>query len=89
MSLGTADQRSALPGVGGLVVLFAAGLLLASSWFVAYPVAVLSAAWLIAFAAMAVVFLFALRESRATGTGIFVAVGRSVKALGQFIWWFF
>jgi hypothetical protein len=33
--------------------------------------------------------LFALRESRATGTGIFVAVGRSVKALGQFIWWFF
>jgi hypothetical protein len=89
MSSGTAEQRRVLPVVVGLVVLFAAGLVLASSWFVTYPAAVLSAAWLIAFVAMAVVFLFAFRESRATGTGIFVAVGRSIKALGQFIWWFF
>jgi len=85
----TDDQRSAFLGAAGLVGLFAAGVALATSWFVSYPGPVLAAAWLVAVAAMAAVIVYAFRESRASGTGFFTAVGHSFKALGQFIVWFF
>jgi hypothetical protein len=42
----------------------------------ALPEIVLATAWLLAFAAMAVVIGFALREARAAGIGFLAAVGR-------------
>jgi len=70
-------------------VLFVAGLVLALSWLMPLPEFVLATAWLIAFAAMAVVIGFAFREARAEGIGFVVAVGKCFKALGRFVFWFF
>jgi len=89
MNSPAADQRSGLLSAAGLVAPLAAGMALASSWFVTFPAVVLLAAWLIAFAAMATVIDYALRESRAAGIGFLASIGRSFKALGRFIFWFF
>lgn len=69
MSSSPANQRSVFLGAAGLVVLFAAGMVLASSWLWSFPAEVLVGAWLVAFAAMATVIIYTFRESRATGTG--------------------
>ncbi len=76
-------------GAAGLVVLLAAGLVLASSWLVSYPGAVLLAAWLFALAGMVTVVVVAFRQARATNASFFGAVGQSFRALGQFILAFF
>lgn len=89
MSSSSPDRRSSFVAVTALLALLAAGIVLASSWFVTFPSLVLGAAWLIAVAAMGVVVVHAFRESRAARTGFFTAVGRSFKALGQFIAAFF
>jgi hypothetical protein len=89
MSAIEADQRQLILGAAGLVALFAAGLVLASSWLVSYPAAVLLAAWLFALAGMVAVLVVAFRQARATKTGFFAALGQSFKALGQFILAFF
>jgi len=89
MSAVEADQRRVFLGAAGLVALFAAGLVLASSWLVSYPAAVLLAAWLFALAGMAAVVVFAVRKARATGTSFIGAIGQSFKALAQFILAFF
>jgi hypothetical protein len=83
------EQRNAFLGATGLLVLFAAGIVLALSWLLPFPEFVLAAAWLVAFAAMAVVIGSAFREARATGVGLFAAVGKSFRALGRFVFWFF
>lgn len=89
MSAIEADRRRVMLGAAGLVALFAAGLMLASSWLVSYPAAVLLAAWLFALAGMVAVVVVAFRQSRATKTGFFGAIGQSFKALVQFILAFF
>lgn len=89
MSSPSADQRSGFVGAVGLVALLASGIVLASSWLLPFPGVVLVAAWVIAISAMATVIVYAFRESRAAGTGFLTAVGRSFKALGKFIAWFF
>lgn len=90
MSAIEADRRRRLLGATGLVALFAAGLvLLASSWLVAYPGAVLLAAWLLALAGMVVVVVVAFRQARATNTGFLGAIGGCFKALGEFVLAFF
>jgi hypothetical protein len=53
------------------------------------PEIALATAWLMAFAAMAVVIGSAFREARAAGIGPLAAVGRSSKALGLLVFWFF
>jgi hypothetical protein len=89
MSSTATSRRRALLGATGLVTLMASGLVLATSWFVAFPLLVVQAAWLVAIAAMITVFIAAFREARATDTGFLTALGRSFKALGQFIFWYF
>jgi hypothetical protein len=89
MSAIEANQRRVIVGAAGLVALLAAGLVLATSWLVSYSVAVLFTAWLIALAGMTFVLVAAFREARATGRSFFGAIGRSFKALGQFILAFF
>jgi hypothetical protein len=83
------DQRNTLLAATALLVLFAAGIVLALSWAVAFPGVILATAWLVAFLAMAVVIGSAFREARSTGVGFPAAIGRSVKALGHFALWFF
>ena len=89
MSSSPAEQPNILLGASGLLALFAAGIVLALSWLLPFPEIVLAAAWLVALAAMAVVVGSALREARAAGTGFLAAVGRSFRALGRFVFWFF
>lgn len=72
-----------------LLVLLVAGIVLALSWLVPFPEIVLATTWLIALAAMALVIGSAIREARAAGTGVLAAVGKSFKALGRFVFWFF
>ena len=76
-------------GAVALAVLFMVGLVLASSWFVAFPEGVLKAAWLIAIAAMVTVFVSAFREAHTTGSSFLGSIGRSFKALGRFVVAFF
>lgn len=89
MGVRTTEQRSEWIGAAALGVLLVAGFVLAFSWAVDFPNSVLAAAWLIAVAAMAVVLVAAFRDSRADGVGPITAVGRSFRALGRFIFWFF
>lgn len=83
------EPRNTFLGATGLLVLIAVGIVMALSWLLPFPEFVLAAAWLVALAAMAVVIGSAFREARATGVGLFAAVGRCFKALGRFVFWFF
>jgi membrane protein implicated in regulation of membrane protease activity len=76
-----------VPTCALLLVLLAAGIVLAFSWLVSFPEIVLAAAWLVAFAAMAVVIGSAFREARESVSS--PPVGKSFKALGRFVFWFF
>ena len=89
MSANEEDQRGAFFVGAGFVTIFLAGLVLASSYFVSYPAALLSGAWLIALLATAAVLVLAFRQARAAGTGFFTAIGQSLKALGRFVFAFF
>jgi hypothetical protein len=89
MSSPPTEQRNTFLGAIGLLALFAAGIVLALSWLSPFPEIVLGAAWLVALAAMAVVIGSAFREKRAAGTGFLAAVGKSLRALGRFVFWFF
>lgn len=89
VSSGPVEQRSTSLGATGLLVLLVAGIVLALSWLVPFPEIVLATTWLIALAAMAPVIGSAIREARAAGTGVLAAVGKSFKALGRFVFWFF
>lgn len=89
MSSPQAEQRNTLLGAIGLLALFAAGIVLALSWLLPFPEIVRAAAWLVALAAMAVVVGSAFREARAAGIGLLAAVGKSFRALGRFVFWFF
>jgi len=82
------DQRNTWLAVTAMLLLFAAGIVLALSWAVAFPGVILATAWLVAFVAMAVVIGSAFREARAAEIGFLAAVGRSFKALGRFVLWF-
>ena len=73
----------------GLATLVAAGLVLATSWWLSFPTEVVSAAWLVAITAMVVVCSATYREARVTGTGFLTALGRALKALGRFVYAFF
>jgi hypothetical protein len=83
------DQRNSVLAATALLVLFAAGIVLALSWAVAFPGEILATAWLVALLAMAVVTGNAFREARSARIGFLAAVGRSFKALGRFVLWFF
>lgn len=74
---------------GGLLALFAAGIVLATSFAVDYPSPVLTAAWLVALFGLLIVIVSAWRGSRATGARWSSALGRTLKAAGQFIFDFF
>jgi hypothetical protein len=82
------DQRRTWLAATALLVLFAAGIVLAFSWAVAFPGVILATAWLVAFVAMAVLIGSAFLEARYARVGFVAAVGRSFKALGRFILWF-
>ena len=89
MSALETQQRRVALGAAGLVALFAAGLVLASSWLISYDAAVLLAAWLVALAGMTAVVVVAFRQARAAKTGFSGALGRGLKAMWQFILAFF
>jgi hypothetical protein len=84
-----AERRKTFLGAVGLLALFAAGIVLALSWLLPFPEMVLGTAWLVALAAMAVVIGSAFRTARAAGAGLLAAVGKSLRALGRFVFWFF
>lgn len=73
----------------GLLALFAAGIVLATSFMVDYPVPVLAAAWLVALMGLLTTVLSAWRTSRATGARWSSSFGRTLKAAGRFIFDFF
>ena len=81
------EQQNTFLGATGLLALFVAGIVLARSWVMPLPEIVLATAWLLAFAAMAVVIGFAVREARAAGIGFLAAVGKGYRALGRFAFW--
>ena len=81
MSADESAKRRAVFGAAVLIALFLSGLVLASSWLLPYPAAVLLAAWLCAAAGMCAVFVLAVRQTRADGTDLLGAAGRSFKAL--------
>lgn len=83
------EQRNTFLGATGLLVLLVAGIVLALSWLMPLPEIVLATAWLMAFAAMTLVIGFAFREARTAGIGFLAAVGKCLKALGRFVFWFF
>ena len=83
------DRVNRLLPAAALLVLFAAGVVLALSWTVTFPGAVLATAWMVAVLASAVVIGSAFREARADGIGVLAAMGRSIRALGRFVLWFF
>ena len=83
------SRSKAYAGAAAIVVLFAAGMILAMSWVVAFPSAVLAAAWVVALVAIAVVFVDAVRSSRREGVGVLRTLGRSFREVGRFILWFF
>lgn len=73
----------------GLAVLFASGIVLALSWAVDFPESVLALAWTVATVAALVVVVAVWTDSRRAGLGYFRSVGRSLRALGRFIFDFF
>ena len=83
------SRSKAYAGAAAIVVLFAAGMILAMSWEVAFPSAVLAAAWVVALVAIAVVFVDAVRSSRREGVGVLRTLGRSFREVGRFILWLF
>ena len=83
------SRAKARAGAAAIVVLLAAGMILAMSWEVAFPSAVLAAAWVVALVAIAVVFVDAVRSSRREGVGVLRTLGRSFREVGRFILWFF
>jgi len=83
------DQRNTWLAATAILLMFAAGIVLALSGAVAFPGVILATAWLVAVVAMAVVIGSAFREARAAEIGFLAAVGRSFKALGRFVLWFF
>lgn len=80
---------SRIVGPVALLVLGAAGLVLAASSLVDIPGAVLAAAWLLAVIAMVAVAVSAVRESRAARKGLFRTVGHMFGDLGRFVFCFF
>lgn len=85
-SIGPGISRTAL---AALFALFAAGLILATSFLVDYPVPVLAAAWLIALAGLLTVTVLTWRTSRSMGASWSRTVGQTLKAAGRFIRDFF
>ena len=74
-------------GTAAIAVLLAAGMILAMSWAVAFPFAILAAAWVVAL--IAVVFADAIRSSRRKDVGVLRTLGHSLLEVGRFILWFF
>ena len=64
-------------------------MILAMSWAVAFPFAILAAAWVVALIAIAVVFADAIRSSRREDVGVLRTPGHSFREVGRFILWFF
>ena len=62
-------------------------MILAMSWAVAFPFAILAAAWVVAL--IAVVFADAIRSSRRKDVGVLRTLGHSLLEVGRFILWFF
>jgi len=62
-------------------------MILAMSWAVAFPFAILAAAWVVAL--IAVVFADAIRSSRRKDVGVLRTLGHSLLDVGRFILWFF
>jgi hypothetical protein len=71
------------------LALFAAGIILATSFLVDYPDPVLNAAWLVALAGLAIVMVSAWRQSRSQGGNYLSTLGRTLKAAGRFVIDFF
>ncbi len=89
MAPSTSAPRDTVIGAGGLAVLLVSGLVLATSWLVPFPEPVFLTAAVVALAAMSAVLIAAYRTSRSSGTGVPSAVGRSLKELGKFCFFFF
>lgn len=85
----SANRPDVYVGAAAVLALFASGLVIATSWVWRYPGAVELGAWLVALGAIIVVVVSAFRESRRTGDGLHRAIGRSLRALGQFVFWYF
>jgi hypothetical protein len=85
---GQPEPGTVVPALA-LFVLAASGLVLASTWFVEYPVPVLAAAWAIAIAAATTVVASAWREARRHGLGYLRSIGASLRQLGRFVMDFF
>ena len=62
-------------------------MILAMSWAVAFPSAILAASWVVAL--IAVVFADAIRSSRRKDVGVLRTLGHSLLDVGRFILWFF
>lgn len=75
--------------IAGLLALGAAGAVLATSFMVDYPDAVLTAAWLIALTGLLTVMVSVWRTSRSSGASWFSTLVRTLKAAGRFIFEFF
>jgi hypothetical protein len=80
-------------GTGPVLVawlaLLAAGLVLATSFLIEYPAAILDIAWLIGLAGMTTVMVSAWQRSRATGAGVLTSLRASLKAAWRFVLDFF
>ncbi len=83
------SRAAQVVGPVALALLFAAGIVLAASWLIAFPESVLIAAWLVASAALVAVAVTTGIESRSQGYGPVRTIGRMISNLGRFILAFF
>jgi hypothetical protein len=66
-----------------------AGVVLATSWLIEYPDAILGLAWVVALLALVAVVVTGWRHSRSSGDSIVVALGKSLRSAGRFVFNFF